>query len=71
MAKKETKAHKVQSSVEEYTNFVLTGLIGIKGTSKSHVISFIIKSWITANSELLENYGLSVKDWKKGRERHV
>ena len=61
--KKEKKTFKIQSSVEEYTFFVLEGLINIKGTSISDVVSYVIKSWIDQNSNLLEKMGLSVKDW--------
>lgn len=58
-------SYKVQSNVESYSNFVLEGLIGIKGTSKSDSVSYIIKSWIDANAQLLSEWQLSVKDWKK------
>ncbi len=64
MSKKEKKAFKIQSNAEEYTNFVLEGLINIKGTSKSDVISYILKSWIDDNAKLLSEMELSVKDWK-------
>ena len=63
------KAYKVQSTVEEYTFFVLEGLVNIKGTSTSDVVSYIIKSWIDKNDKLLEGMGLSVKDWKKSKEK--
>ena len=62
-----TEAHKIQSTVEDYTYFVLERLINIKGTSISDVVSYIIKSWIDHNDNLLEGYGLSVKDWKKSK----
>ena len=63
------KTYKVQSTVEEYTFFVLEGLVNIKGTSTSDVVSYIIKSWIDKNDNLLEGMGLSVKDWKKSKEK--
>ncbi len=64
---KATSAQKIQSSVEEYTYFVLEGLIGNKGTSKSDVVSYIIKSWIDTNIQLLKEYDLSFKDFKKAK----
>ena len=63
--KKGKKTFKIQSNVEEYTYFVLEGLINIKGTSISDVVSYVIKSWIDQNSNLLETMSLSVKNWRK------
>ena len=63
-----TTAFKIQSTVEEYTSFVLEGLINIKGTSTSDVVSYILKSWIDENDKLLEGMGLSVKDWRRSKE---
>jgi hypothetical protein len=60
--KKET--FKIQSNVEEYTYYVLDGLIRIKGTSISDVVSYVIKSWIDQNKDLLESMGLSVDSWR-------
>ena len=59
--------YKVQSSVEDYTYYVLEGLIHIKGTSISDVVSFVLKSWISDNDALLEGMGLSVRDWREAR----
>ena len=56
---------KAQANIEAYTHFVLKGLIGIKGTSISDVVSFILKSWIGENYDLLEKMKLSVKDWRR------
>lgn len=63
------KPYKVQSTVEEYTYFVINGLVNIKGTSASDVVSYIIRSWIDNNDKLLEGMGLSVKDWKRLKEK--
>lgn len=59
------KSHKIQSSVEGYTHYVLNGLIDIYGTSISDVVSFIVKSWIKDNSDNLDKWGLGVKEYKK------
>ena len=63
------KTYKVQSSVEEYTFFVLEGLVNIKGTSVSDVVSYIIRSWIDSNDKLLQGMGLSVTDWKNSKKK--
>lgn len=63
MASKSSQ-HKIQSVVDDYTNFVIDGLIGIKGRSRSDVLSHVVKSWIERNAELLREYDLSVQDWK-------
>jgi len=69
MANKKRNYYKAQSNVEDYTYFVLKGLIGIKGSSISHIISHIIKSWIHDNHDLLEKWNLSVVDWRKEKEK--
>ncbi len=58
------KPFKVQTNIEDYTNFVIEGLVGIKGTSKSDVVSYIIKEWISNNYSLLDEMDISVKNWK-------
>jgi hypothetical protein len=63
----EKKPNKIQANIEDYTNFVIEGLIGIKGTSKSDVVSCIIKEWITTNFNLLTEMDLSVRNWR-GKE---
>ena len=60
----EKKPNKIQANIEDYTNFVIEGLIGIKGTSKSDVVSYIIKEWISINSNLLTEMDLSVRSWR-------
>ncbi len=69
MKYKNKSTYKIQSSVEEYTNFVLEGLIGNKGTSKSDAVSYIIKSWIDNNTHLLKEWGLSYKDFKETKNK--
>lgn len=56
---------KVQCTVDKYTDFVISGLIGIKGTSKADVTSYILKAWIDQNAGLLKDFELSVPDWKE------
>ena len=63
----ENKSNKVQTSVSDYHLFVIEGLVGIEGVSKSDVLSHIIRSWIDNNINLLNSAGLTIKDWK-GRE---
>ena len=59
------KQYKAQASVEAYTHYVLKGLVGIKGTSISDVVSHILRTWIDQNRDLLKEYDLSVQDWRK------
>ena len=62
---KKSSSFKVQSSVEEYTLYVLEGLIGIQGTNTSDVISSILRSWMRDNSDKLDSWGLGIKEWKE------
>lgn len=59
------QSFKVNSTVESYTNFVLETLVGIKGTSVSNVINFILKDWIDDHEELLRKSDISVAEWRK------
>ena len=68
MPRKTQKAYKVQANVEEFTNFVVQNLIGIKGTNASDVVSFIIREWISEHREELKDYGISVKKNVKALE---
>ena len=61
--------YKIQSNVEEYSNFIIEGLIGTKGTSKSDVVSYIMKSWIDNNIPLLKEYDLSFRDFKETKNK--
>jgi len=63
-------SYKVQSSVDAYTNFVLNGLVGSKGTSVSNVVSYIIKSWIENNDEQITSNKLTIADWKNWEEKN-
>ena len=58
------KQYKAQATVEAYTYFVIKGLVGIKGTSISDVVSHFIRTWIEQNHELLKEYELTVQDWR-------
>ena len=64
MADKIKKANKVQTNVSDYQLFVIEGLVGIEGKSKSDVLSHIIRSWIDTNINLLESADLTIKAWK-------
>lgn len=68
MQKKSRPSHKVQSTVGDYTYFVIQGLIGNLGSSTSEVVNFILKTWMNANQDVLANSGLTVKDWKAKRQ---
>ena len=61
----EPKAHKLQASAEDYTFFVVSELIGIKGRSHSDVTAFIIKDWVGDHQEELAKYGIDVAAWRK------
>jgi len=61
----EKKAHKVQTTITSYQQFVLEGLIDVQGRSMSDVLHYIITSYIGDNVNLLDSCQLTVKDWKK------
>jgi hypothetical protein len=63
---KSTKpTYKIQANVENYTNYVVEKLIGIEGTSKSDVVSFIMKDWIKHNQDFLEKSKCGVMHWRE------
>lgn len=64
------KRLKIQAYVEGYTGYVLDELIEIKGKSRSDVAGFIIKDWIGDHKDELLEYGITVKEWKKGRDNN-
>ena len=59
---------KVQCTIDQYTDFVIDGLITVKGTSRSDVASYILKSWIDMNISLLTEYQLSYSHWSDAKE---
>jgi hypothetical protein len=60
------KVHKLQASVEDFTNYVVQELIGIKGRSSADVTAFIVKDWIGDHQDELTRYGIDVAAWRKG-----
>jgi hypothetical protein len=56
---------KVQSQVASYPFFVINGLVGIKGTSVSAVLDFIVVDWIAKNQTELDAYGISIDTWRR------
>lgn len=58
---------KVQTQAAAYPHFVIRSLVGIKGTSMSAVLDFIIVDWVTKNQEELTSYGISVETWRRQR----
>lgn len=58
---------KVQTNAPSYPYFVITSLVGIKGTNRSAVLDFIILDWINKNRAELETYEITVSAWKRTR----
>lgn len=63
------QSHKLQASVEGFTFYAVTRLIGIKGRSSADVTGFIIKDWIRDHQEELAGYGIDVATWRKESNR--
>ena len=59
------QVHKLQASVEDFTNYVVEELIGIKGRSSADVTAFIVKDWIGDHQDELARYGIDVAAWRK------
>jgi hypothetical protein len=59
------KSAKVQSSIKGYTLFVLDGLVGIYGKTRSEVVGYILKSWIRDDRNELKENSLGIMDWRK------
>jgi hypothetical protein len=62
---RKAKVHKLQASVEDFTNYVVHGLVGIKGRSAADVTAFILKDWIGDHQDELARYGIDVASWLK------
>ena len=60
-----SKAPALSVYTEEYTEYVIQQLIGIKGKSKSDVASFILKDWIGDHQDELDKMEISVQKAKK------
>lgn len=58
---------KVQTTVASYPYYVITSLIGIKGTNLSAVLDFIILDWIGKNQAELEGYEITFSGWKRSK----
>jgi hypothetical protein len=46
---------------DDYSHFVLTRLVRIKGNSPSEVGAFIVREWIGEHFEELDRYGITPK----------
>lgn len=60
---------KIQGSADEYTMFVINGLIGINGKTKADVVTTLLRLWMHDNADYLKECGLSVKDWKNSTKK--
>jgi len=68
MTDSEKKSNKLQTTVSDYHLFVIEGLVGIQGKSKSEILSHFIRSWIENNSIMLSTAGLTIKEWRAEEE---
>jgi len=56
--------NQVQARVSLYYKWVIEGLVGRRGKSRSEVLSRIIGEWIEEKEETLTRWGLSVEDFR-------
>jgi len=61
---KGTAKHIINIYTEEYTKFVVDGLIQVKGGSRSEVANFMMKDWIDRHKKELDDLGLGLKDYR-------
>ena len=59
--------HRVNAWVDAYTDWVISNLVGYKGTSRTDVASTLLREWITANKGELERLGLWPPEIRAGR----
>jgi hypothetical protein len=57
----------VNAWVDAYTSWVISNLVGYKGTSRTDVATTLLREWITANRGELERLGLWPPEIRAGR----
>ena len=67
----EKRQSKIQTTVTDYHRFVLEGLVGIQGRSKSDVLHYILTSYIEKNFDLLKSADLTVRHWRNQAGKKV
>lgn len=56
--------NQVQARVPLYYKWVIEGLVGRRGKSRSEVLSRLIGEWIEAKEETLRKWGLSLEEFQ-------
>jgi len=64
--RKKPKLPRVTVSLDEFDELIISKLVGFEGHNKSEVIRHILKKWIGANTEKIQNtYGIKFKEVRR------
>ena len=64
--RKKPKKPRVTVSLDEFDELIVSKLVGFEGHNKSEVIRHILKKWIGANTEKIQNtYGIKFKEVRR------
>ncbi len=64
--RKKPKLPRITVSLDEFDELIVSKLVGFEGHNKSEVIRHILKKWIGANTEKIQNtYGIKFKEVRR------
>jgi len=64
--RKKPKLPRITVSLDEFDELLISKLVGYEGQNKSEVIRTILKKWIGANTDIIQNtYGINFSDIRR------
>ncbi|MFX1410055.1 MAG: hypothetical protein ACFFA6_06865 [Promethearchaeota archaeon] len=70
--RKKPKLPRITVSLDEFDELLISKLVGYEGQNKSEVIRTILKKWIGANTDIIQNtYGIKFSDIRRELQLEV